>query len=175
MTGQEDLEPFSEVSENSRRHFLEGFQLDTHHTYTLRGPVTAEARSAPAAERWAFAGRQRQLTPLLFYVAVKGKHCTHPCGDISPDSDGRQLRINCVFRILPPLACSFCHHPRVTAAAQRMGKSKGGKQGARWAQFALTLLPSSPFRVGPSRLTNRRCGFGYGFHIFYVGCCQGGT
>lgn len=41
MTGQEDLEQFSEVAENSRRHLLEHFQLDIHHTYTLPDPVTA--------------------------------------------------------------------------------------------------------------------------------------
>lgn len=45
--------------------------MDIHHTYTLPGPATAEWRSAPAAERWAFAGRQRELTPLLFFVASK--------------------------------------------------------------------------------------------------------
>lgn len=59
-----------------RRHSLSHSQLDIHHTYIQPGPVALFIKGpcgTRAADEWVFAGRQCEITRLLFFIAVSAK------------------------------------------------------------------------------------------------------
>lgn len=60
----------------SLRHSLAHSQLDIHHTYIQPGTVALFIKDpcgTRAADEWVFAGRQCEITRLLFFIAVSAK------------------------------------------------------------------------------------------------------
>lgn len=93
----------------SLRHSLAHSQLDIHHTYIQPGPAALFIKDpcgTRAADEWVFAGRQCEITRLLFFITVSAKR--YPRAH-TPDFCGTARRFAAILtdNYLPNLQASL--------------------------------------------------------------------